>query len=69
MACQRVDSSSGWRNRDDWRLVSGWILPVGGSFGIVSGWFVGGLFQRLGDLGLRCASGETLAGRCAGGLG
>ncbi|MGE4654643.1 hypothetical protein ACEWFU_06275 [Bifidobacterium hominis] len=35
----------------------------------MSGWFVGGLFQRLGDLGLRCASGETLAGRCAGGLG
>lgn len=45
------------------------IVPVGGSFGIVSGWFVGGLFQRLGDLGLRCASGETLAGRCAGGAG
>ncbi len=39
---------------------------MGGSFGIVSGWVVGGLFQRLGDLGLRCASGETLAGRCAG---
>lgn len=42
---------------------------MGGGFGIVGGWFVGGLFQRLGDLGLRCASGETLAGRYAGGLG
>ena len=69
MACQRVDSSSGWRILVSCGASSGVIVPVGGSFGIVSGWFVGGLFQRLGDLGLRCASGETLAGRCAGGLG
>lgn len=41
----RVDFSSGWKNQDDWSPVSGVILPVGGGFGIVSGWFAGGLFQ------------------------
>lgn len=41
----RGDFSSGWENRDDWNPVSGMIVPVGGGFGIVSGWFAGGLFQ------------------------
>ena len=45
MVRQRGDSPSHWKNRDDWSPVSGMIVPVGGGFGIVSGWFAGGLFQ------------------------
>lgn len=36
---QREDSSSGWTNRDDERLVWARIVPVGGGFGTVDGGF------------------------------
>ena len=36
---QREDSSSGWTNRDDERLVWARIVPVSGGFGTVAGGF------------------------------
>lgn len=36
---QREDSSSGWTNRDDERLVWARIVPVSGGFGTVDGGF------------------------------
>lgn len=36
---QREDSSSGWMNRDDERLVWARIVPVSGGFGTVDGGF------------------------------
>lgn len=48
-ACQRTDSSSGWRNPDCERLGSGWIHPVSGRFGTLRGELAGELSQGVGD--------------------
>lgn len=42
---QREDSSSGWTNRDDERLVWARIVPVSGGFGTVDGGF--GLWMEV----------------------
>ena len=48
---QREDSSSGWTNRDDERLVWARIVPVSGGFGTVDGGF--GLWMEVLDCGWR----------------
>lgn len=44
---QREDSSSGWTNRDDERLVWARIVPVSGGFGTVDGLLAGRILQCL----------------------
>ena len=52
MARQRGDSSSGWRNRDTDEASGGWIVPVDGGFGTLSGSYAGGFLQWMDDFGL-----------------
>ena len=52
MARQRGDSSSGWRNRDADEASGGWIVPVDGGFGTLSGSYAGGFLQWMDDFGL-----------------
>ena len=52
MARQRGDSSSGWRNRDTDEASGGWIVPIDGGFGTLSGSYAGGFLQWMDDFGL-----------------
>lgn len=52
MACQRVDSSSGWRILVSCGASSGVISPVGGGIGTIGGLSAGGFFQWVEVLGL-----------------
>lgn len=51
MARQRGDPSSGWRNRDSDEASGGWIVPVDGGFGTLSGSYAGGFLQWLEESG------------------
>lgn len=52
MARQWGDPSSGWRNRDSDEASGGWIVPVDGGFGTLSGSYAGGFLQWMDDFGL-----------------
>ena len=52
MARQWGDPSSGWRNRDSDEASGGWIVPVDGGFGTLSGYYAGGFLQWMDDFGL-----------------
>lgn len=70
---QREDSSSGWTNRDDERLVWARIVPVSGGFGTVDGgfwdcgWLVGGKNPPVS--GGICPVKQRLASFCSSGWG
>ena len=69
---QREDSSSGWTNRDDERLVWARIVPVSGGFGLWMevldcGWLVGGKNPPVS--GGICPVKQRLASFCSSGWG